>query len=1142
MSIRISVYLFLITCSAVMVAQPSEAVETLWAYQAPSGHIAASPAIGDINGDGCAELVIATTGGSVIALDGQARPLWRKNPGGTFTIPPTLADVTGDAALELLVMDNAGLLKCLEASTGIGLWEWQMPHRIDWGTTAIVAEDINHDGVVELITGDAEGTVVCLRGDGELVWRFEGKHGFTRCPAVGDLDGDGFPEILIGGTKSPLVCLSRNGEELWRVAMDALGSSPVIWDLDGDGSQEVLVGIGEALGAIDSQGKVLWIHELKAGVDLTTRGVDSAIAVGDIDTDGVPEIIVVDLTGHMACLGPDGSLRWSANLGKRARRSPSIADIDGDGTLEILVAGYSQYIHLFAPDGTLKERVPLGGESNTTATIVDLTGNGIFSVVCASETGGMLAFQWPDAKPNPAILWPEYRLGATRTASLNSLPAVPNTAISAFDPGDGYVGSNTFLVRVANPREDNITLSMAILQNGETTLSNSVSSKEKEIELQILYTVSGRTPANLTFSSTVSENEQAMIQRSDTIYIEPFRRELANGERNIRELRALFPELVDSSGIEGRILLFERQLSMSRETAILASAMTERDCGLLQNKLENLLEDSGQLLSNVRAAVNVRNRCTGPLLACAANPWAPFVGLEEAVEGNTPPPALSVMAFHGETESAALNIFNFGGAAKTLRVEPGSINKVDADESKPAKQVLSLREVIDIPTQTQDLSADALPLMNQGATLMVPAWGARQLWLNIDTSALKPGAWSGMIRLRGLEPESLEMTVELNITVWDASLPEEQPLKLCHWGYVHSSRLKDQPEAALQDQVSHGTNVFVGLFPPRARYDEDGELVGDIDYAAHDAYVRRHAPHGIILFCGYQGGLQGPGGFDSPAYRKAHVAWLRAWVKHLAELGVGYDGFALYPVDEMGLHPGLVERYLKSAKLAREADPNIRMYTDPAPGVTLAELEMTRDYADIWCPSTGFMFDPELAEKFAVMKSTGTAMWTYACSGHAKHMSPLGYYRGQSWLAWQHGLTGIGFWSYCTSADDPWYAAPSRDEYLLVYQGNGVVSSKRWEAVRDGIEDFSMFAMLRKATRAAADAGRAPEAVREARGLLDKRVARVARHANTEAPGTVPGLTGFKGIRPIADQTWNDIQLIRADMARLLVVLREEQP
>jgi outer membrane protein assembly factor BamB len=1119
-----------------MAAWSAAAVETVWTYHPPSGHIASSPAVGDINGDGRAELVVATTGGSIIALDGQARQLWRQDVDAMLTITPTLADVTGDAALELLVVDNDGVVRCLDAATGAPLWEHGLPSRVDWGTTSIVAQDINHDGVIELITGDAEGTVVCLKGSGGLVWSYKGQHGFTRCPAVGDLDGDGFPEIVIGGTKSPLVCLSYAGEELWRIEQDALGSSPVIWDLDGDGRQEIITAIGEALGVVDCRGQILWTHELTKGDNITSRGIDSAISVADANGDGTPEIYAVGLNGLLVCMAPDGTLTWSASVGARARRSPSVADIDGDGTVEILVAGYSRKIHVFDSDGTLQEAIAIGGEANSTATIVDLLGDGRPCVVCSSETGGMTALVWPDSKPDATILWPEYRLNAERTAALAMAAAQPIVAVDAFDIGNCYTGSNAFRVRVANPGRRDLTLELTVAQAGEAPLEGSVSSSDESLDLRVPYSVSGRGPADLTFACTVRDGGKVVIERSDSVYLEPFQKELSDAERQIVELEELLPELVDPAGIDAQIALLESRVPACREKVVLATAMSAKERGALQSALTALAEESRALLEKVRAAAGLRDVCTGPLLACAANPWAPFAGMTEAIEERTPPAALWAKAFHGETESVALNLFNFGGAARTFRVEPSALALEGGEKSVPAKQALVLHEVVSIPTMKQDMSADALPIMNQGSTLMVPAWGARQLWINIDTSTLEPGTWTGTVVLSTVEPESLKLAATLEVTVWDAALPEEQPLRLCHWGYVASSVLKDEPQAALEDQISHGTNVFVASgYAPGAKYDENGDLVGEIDYAKHDAYVRQHASHGIILFCGY--GPAAPGGFGSPAHDKAHVAYLRAWVKHLAEMGVGYDGFALYPVDEMGLHEGLVERYFAHAKLARKADPNIQMYTDPAPGVTIEELEMTRDYVDIWCPSTGFTFMPDLAEKFAFMKNSGSTLWFYQCAGEAKQMSPLAYYRGQAWLAWQHGSTGIGYWNYCYGWDDPWFAAPAKNEHMMIYQGNGVVSSKRWEAVRDGIEDYSMFAALREAAQAAAAAGKAPEAVGEAEALLRERIVVVAKCVDADEPGTSPSLTGFDDVRPIADRIWNDVQTVRADMARLLAIL-----
>ena len=474
----------------------------------------------------------------------------------------------GDAALEVLTVDNDGVIRCLNATTGAPVWERKLPARVNWATTSIAAKDINNDGVIELITGDAEGTVVCLRGDGDLVWQYQGQHAFTRCPAVGDLDGDGFDEILIGGTEISLICLSHTGKELWRVGEGLLGSSPVIWDLDGDGQQEIVSAIGEDLGVVDSQGNILWQHPLTRGDSDTSMGIDSAISIADADGNNVPEIYAVGLNGKLVCRAPDGALLWEANVGGRARRSPAIGDIDGDGVIEILVAGYSMSIHVFEPGGKLQEKISVGSEINATPTIVDLTGDGRPCVVCPSEATGMPAYQWPEAKANPVVLWPEYRLNGARTAALDIPAKQPVVSIASFDNGDCYTGSNTFHVEVSNPGERMLTLELTVTQDGQAPLSASMSSSDTALKESVPYSISGRNPASLTFSCVVKEDDTVLITRNDSVYLEPFRKELADAERQIAELKALLPELIDPAGVDAQLALFETRLPDVREKVI----------------------------------------------------------------------------------------------------------------------------------------------------------------------------------------------------------------------------------------------------------------------------------------------------------------------------------------------------------------------------------------------------------------------------------------------------------------------------------------------------------------------------------------------------------------------------------------------
>ncbi|MCC6819363.1 MAG: DUF4091 domain-containing protein, partial [Verrucomicrobia subdivision 3 bacterium] len=63
-------------------------------------------------------------------------------------------------------------------------------------------------------------------------------------------------------------------------------------------------------------------------------------------------------------------------------------------------------------------------------------------------------------------------------------------------------------------------------------------------------------------------------------------------------------------------------------------------------------------------------------------------------------------------------------------------------------------------------------------------------------------------------------------------------------------------------------------------------------------------------------------------------------------------------------------------------------------------------------------------------------------------------------LAFRHEATGIGFWCY-NLGGDPWGRVDL--EYQLVYPGRTKpVTSRRWEAVREGIEDYRILAALRK--------------------------------------------------------------------------------
>ncbi len=1026
-------------------------VERFWSYKLAGNNIDASVAIGDLDRDGFSDIVAASTAGMVIALDGYGREIWKIGMEEKISIAPTVMDVTGDSGLEVLVLTQSGKIHCLEGMTGDLIWENSSLGKIKWASMTIVTADINQDGSIEIISGDSEGKLLCLNGNGKKIWEYNESEGIGSAPAVGDLDGDGLEEIIIASEETPLICLNHNGEVQWRYKPqgEVLDSgrkrevtAPVIWDINGNGTAEIITGMGFNLVAVDSKGKLVWSIPIK-------NRIDSAISIADADGDGEVEIYAVDLSGNLISVTSAGKSKWSANLGSRARRSPTIADVDGDGIVEILVAGYSSQMQIFDPDGNIEEGLLVKGGTNAAATITDLLGDGGLCALIPELSGNLVVYRWTPVVKKPEILWPEYRAWASRTAGEYS----------------------------QNKRKISSDLITDDLRN------KTVIDKQSFID-----------------------NLSKLKKKRD-------------------EIKELIPQLPDKKGLLERVYYLDAAIEQSQNPVENVSNLTPIKRRALRDNLNDMNIEFLRWLKITKQAVATDNI----IAAYAANPWAPFGGMDEIIEERTPGAKISVEAFQGEFESAAVNLFNFSGSARTIRVLFDDFSGPNGAESVSTDKVFTLCETIDVPTQDGDLSADALPELNSGNLLVIPAWDGRQLWFTINTSSLTPGIWRAKIHLKSLDIQFVETEVELIIKIWDIPLPKEQPLNLCNW----SGTL--QPEGTFDDQIVHGTNVFTRTVPPKATFDELGQVI-NIDFSEHDNFMAAHALKGTILFHSLVS-LTGPSPAFSPAWLKAYRSFIPVWIVHLNELGYGYENFAFYPVDEPGLEHGKnLNRFMKWAKLVRECDPKIRIYANPVALITMKQLEEMVPYVDIWAPMQTQIFPKE---KLEFIHSTKTHWWNYDCADNAKHLSPLAYYRGQAWMCWHFGHTGIGFYTYYRGPDF-WFQPESGFEYAMIYKGRGVVTSKRWEAVRDGVEDYTLLHALKMLVEGAEEAGAKSDLVEKSREVLNKKVAAIVNYSDEPKLNSLYSDTPERqaNSRTLADKRWEMILNIRRDMAGLFYLLQ----
>jgi outer membrane protein assembly factor BamB len=1100
--------------------------KALWTYLSVTGNVDATPAVADVDGDGVEDLVMATTGGTVLVLDARGHVKWQYEVHHTISMPVAVAG----RPLRIYALTNPGGVVCLDARRGIRLWEYTMPEGFTWGSTAPVAADLDGDGTPEILVADRGGHLVALRNDGSLFWKHDHREGFRTAAAVADLDGDGQPEILLGTDRHPLVCFSRKGRELWHSGEKGSGSSPLVVDLNGDGRPEILCGNKEGLTVSDAGGQRLWHHPMQ-------EAVHDGITAGDINGDGTTEVLVADLRGNIACLSSRGELLWTARVATRVRRSPTLADIDGDGRTEVLVGSYSGSLAIFDNEGNLKEAVPLHGGMNSSPVVVDFRHTGRPSVVCAT-TSEVSAFSLLRDKAHKGkIITGQYRFNAARTGALLTSGKTKKNSVVTVDYGELHTGINHFTVTVRNPLKKKLALQLTLQKEGEGAVSEKTLSGDTLFRYSLPYSIPGDLPLTLRFSYRLTEGGKEVARQERSFYLLPFVRDLADLQERLAAIRRDLTQLQKQDYVRMELLYLEGEYAKLAEHSRRAGTMTPLERASLRTHYEEVYQKAGRLQALTAAAADGGSR----LVAYAANPWAPFGGVDEIAEGRTPPPQLTVEAFGGETETAAFNLANYSDRPVTVRIEPAPLVNSDSSATLSFREALSFHEVVDVPTHSLDLAADALPRMNGARTLTLAPWTLRQVWVNIDASQIPPGEWQTTIRCRTLEVEPAGTVVTLKVKVWPVSLTREDPLRLCQWGYVESSVLKDIPGKALEDQVRHGTNVFVdGAFIPKASFDENGNLTGEIDFSEHDKYVREHVPYGLILFGGYQSRLKGPAPMFSPEWTKAYKEWIRRWRDHLKEMGVSYEDYAFYPIDEPGLHEGLVDKVVNLARPIKEVDPRLQVYADPVGRASMDDLKKMAPYLDIWCPNRNGYLLHEGNDKLEYIKSTGKTVWTYECEGDAKHQSPLGYYRGQSWLVWWRGLTGIGFWSYCTSRHDPWYVPRGGQDYLLIYQGDEVVTSKRWEAVRDGKEDYNLLVQLKQAVENPPP-GVSQEVLKEVRSFLKEKTAIVAAYCGLDKDGTLPAAEGMAVTRTIEDRRWHTLQQTRRELAALLVKMKGER-
>jgi hypothetical protein len=226
------------------------------------------------------------------------------------------------------------------------------------GTGNVTAGDVNGDGNLDLIVANDRGgpgvcegygrtvRVVLGNGDGTFLPDFGVQIGtLTEMAVTADVNGDGRSDIVSSGALTNVALGLPGGGFAAPVTYQARGTELAVADMNRDGQPDIVTADGStaALYVLRNSGTGSFTVQRYQGEDVTGLMNGQALAIGDLNRDGLLDVAVANPSGQNAAVfygRTGGQLGPEIRYGTRADFGDvNIADYNGDGRLDLAGPG-----------------------------------------------------------------------------------------------------------------------------------------------------------------------------------------------------------------------------------------------------------------------------------------------------------------------------------------------------------------------------------------------------------------------------------------------------------------------------------------------------------------------------------------------------------------------------------------------------------------------------------------------------------------------------------------------------------------------------------------------------------------------------------------------------------------------------------
>ena len=349
-------------------------------------------ALGDLDGDGDVDVVVAANGGNQI---------WLNAGDGTFVRTPQTLGAENSQHVALGDANGDGALDLFFANTGTaGITHW-----INWGAVGafgfgksdvdelavhtdvrhLSVHDIDRNGSLDLLFSREASVLTGTNEDnGEFRFRFVAGGPDKTRSAQGDLDGDGDLDVVLASDGEPTLVWKNKGDGTYTDVFTDFGIGSALdvalGDLDGDGDLDAYLTRGTGTDTILLNNGA---GAFTTSIPVLNSGISATVVLADFDGDRDLDVLTTGNDGTRLRRN-NGSGNFAAQprlLSEAASRHAAVADLDGDGDLDATIVLVGQGVQVW-------KNVPVDLAITTTADRVAVVeGDTITYTIVASNAG-----------------------------------------------------------------------------------------------------------------------------------------------------------------------------------------------------------------------------------------------------------------------------------------------------------------------------------------------------------------------------------------------------------------------------------------------------------------------------------------------------------------------------------------------------------------------------------------------------------------------------------------------------------------------------------------------------------------------------------------------------------------------------------